>query len=206
MPEKKKYYSNGFLVKCINKDWHCQYPDNYGGLSGNMWPINSKYEETLSKEEAKILEDYVQEHIEIEWKCEPNYEYVYVCADIPFLNHYIDACKRAGYEIDILFLMSKISLPICEYDIEKSKELLAFLGFDYGYIDFSCLYNYVGRVPELSDYSINKYGLLETEDEIIRFGEQVEYLRSNKLAKLELGRNHIYKIWRYIGQYPINEC
>ena len=204
MENKKKinYNPNGFIVKRLDGDFASRYK-NYMGIDGDVWPID-KYSNGLSIDDIKFLCSYIDENVTLS---DFNTTAVDVCNDIEFLNMYIDACKKTDFQIEVLFCETEKMTPICEMNPDKNKDNFNFLGFDYGYPGtnyYSCVYSDVKRIPEMVYMTLNKSGLFETEKEVIEF----VFLR-DKLKKIlpqnvfEQGEFIIYKLWKYVGEYPL---
>ncbi|MBU3131874.1 hypothetical protein KPL40_05360 [Clostridium gasigenes] len=202
---KKKeinYNANGFIVKRLDGDFASNYK-NYMGIDGDVWPID-KYSKGLNSDDIKFLCDYIDENVTLS---DFNTTGVDVCNDIEFLNMYIEACKKTDFQIEVLFCETEKMTPIYEMNTGNIKEKFKFLGFDYGYPGtdyYSCVYSDVKTIPEMSHMTLNKNGLFETEKEVIEF-----ILIRDKLKNVlpqnifEQGEFIIYKLWRYIGEYPL---
>lgn len=194
---------NGFIVKRLDSYFARLYK-NYRGIDGDVWPI---HEDTKVQncDDIKALCNYVDENIML---ADFNTSVVDVSNNIDFLNMYIEACKKATFNVDVIFCESTRKSPLTEINAAQNTDSFVFLGFDYGYPGadyYSCVFNDVNRIPQMSHFTLNKNGLFETENEII------EFIKLRNELKLILPKNEfeqgefvIYKLWRYVGKYPIS--
>ncbi|WBW98725.1 hypothetical protein [Oceanirhabdus sp. W0125-5] len=84
---------------------------------------------------------------------------------------------------------------------------MEFLGYDYAYpgaLYYSSIYHELSVVNELcidnklNGFKLNKYGLFNTYDELLKFMEMRENLKVKYPYTFELGDFVVYKVWRYI--------
>ncbi|MDQ2087452.1 hypothetical protein RBH29_13555 [Herbivorax sp. ANBcel31] len=200
--EEIRYFANGFIIKRIDSQY-AGYYKNYFGIEGDIWPID-KYAKNISKKEIEYFDKYLDENI---YKADNNEKFVDVCNDIDFLNTYINACKIEEYKVEVLFCETQRLFPKCEINPHKYSEIFEFLGHDYGYpgVDYySGVYNDVKRLSQTSQFLLNSNGLFEDQDKLLEYIELREKLKKELPENmLEQGEFIIYKLWRYIGDYPI---
>lgn len=176
--EEIRYYKNGFIIKSID----CSKNNNYLGIDGYVWPVLEK-EDRLETNEAKYLNDYVDNNIT---NLYDDNNKVDVSCDIAFLNRYIKACNKVGFKIEILFCETERGIPICNIDLSKNSVNFEFIGYDYryaGYDYYSCVYNDVKRMPQMSHLILNDYDLFDNEAGVIEFINLREQLKK-ELAKM----------------------
>ncbi|NLI57605.1 MAG: hypothetical protein GX387_03665 [Clostridium sp.] len=202
--EKKKYYSNGFIIKRINGNYAGKFK-NYDGIEGDIWPLD-KYTENVDLMEFKYIDSYLSEKV---FRSDVDKRSVDVCNDVDFLNKYISICEMANFKIEILFCQTERVFPKSEIEPYKQKEDFEFLGYDYGYPGsdyYSCVYNDVKRMFKDSNFTLNKNGLFEDEGSILEYISAREKLKKQTPEYMfEEGEFIIYKLWKYIGEVPIKK-
>ena len=194
--EKIIFHQNGFIIKNTNSDYSLHFK-NYNGIEGDNWPICSYDKDILGSEKFNYLYGYLDNQL---MRSNFDSQYVGVISDINFIREYLESCKVLGFDTEVLFCETERILPKISINIDKIRNKLKFIGYDYGYPGedyYSCVYNDVSRIVEMSHLQLNKYGLFDTEEEIIEFIS----LR-NELEKIypkyafELGEFIIYKLWK----------
>ena len=107
---------------------------------------------------------------------------------------YIKESKKRNIKFRVLFCETTQKRPF----FKEHKNLhLKFLGYDYAYPDgdyYSCLFHEINNkyIPEFCNIKLNKYGLFETEKEILSFINLRNNLKDK--SRLELGDFFIYKL------------
>jgi hypothetical protein len=199
-----RYLKNGFLIIREERSrWSKNV--NYQGIEGDVWPLHLDIP-NVEKSELQYLDDYVDQNI----TTFSDYSVTDVCNDVDFINKYIKACLKAGINISILLCETEKNKPLMRVSEEEINKDFMFIGFDYGYCNsdyYSCVNSDIGRIPEMDSLKTNKYGLFDTEDEVIEFINLRTQLKDANLGKaFELGPDEcytIYKLWKYKGEYPI---
>jgi hypothetical protein len=199
---KIELYSNGIIVKATDK-----IHANYLGVEGECWSIDEDTE-GIEQQEGEYLNNYCSENITLSWTDE---KIVDVSCDIDFVNRYINAYLKANIQFEILFCKTNKQVPSYNLDIEKQvTRNLGFIGFDYAYSGgsfYSCVFSdlHSNRVSGLFDIKLNKYGLINSEEELINFiRRREELITKDEEGLFETGEFTIYKLWRYVGEFPIN--
>lgn len=198
-----EYIVNGLIVKRLDSDYAQKYKD-FWGISGDVWPID-KYSQDIDADEVKKYQDFLDKKV---FLSEQSDKYVDVCADMDFLNKYVLTCKGAGFDIKVLLCETVKELPVVsKKTFGTISDKLVFLGYDYGYPCpdyYSCINNDIHRFSEFSHLSKNRYGLLEREEDVFNFIQIRDKLREElPINKFERGEFIIYKLWEYVGDFPI---
>lgn len=200
-------YPNGFIIKALNSEYAQKFltPNslfNYYGIEGDNWPIDD-YSENISSDVVNFINDFVYENIENV----SNYgKSINACIDIDFINYYIDNCKRANLNIEILFVETELDSPICPIKIAEDKRF-KFIGFDYAFpvVDyFSAIYENYSVISKFHKFNLNEFGLFNSEEEVKMYKElRQKIINTQTDIHLETGEFVVYKVWKYIGEVPI---
>lgn len=195
-------YSNGLIVRAIDK-----IHEKYLGVEGDCWNIDEDTE-GIDQQEGKFLNNYCSENVNISWSDD---NVVEVSCDINFVNRYVNAYLKANIQFIVLFCKTNKTIPNCHLNIEnQTNDNLIFIGFDYAYSGgsfYSCVFSdlFSKRIPELLDIELNEYGLINSEEELSNFIKRRNELIINDEADMfEVGEFTVYKLWMYVGDFPIN--
>ncbi|TDX51146.1 hypothetical protein [Orenia marismortui] len=205
MNKKLKFYKNGFIVKRVDGSYGRKF-GNYLGIEGDVWPLYKDIQ-LIEQSKLKYLCDFIDENV---LKSYFDNSRVDVCSNIQFLNEYVSTCNKLDFNIEILLCETSRKKPyinIEEYVIDNQFE---FLGYDYGYPGdnyYSCVYNDIGRVSEMDNIKLNKYGLFNSEEQVVNFYILRERLKQKNPQNFEFGEHDtdytVYKISKYVGNLPI---
>ena len=202
-------YPNGFIIKATNTEYAKKFitpkwPFNYYGIEGDNWPIDS-YSENITSDVVNFINDFIYENVENMDEYEKSID---VCVDLDFINYYIENCKKANLDIDILFVETELDSPRYPINLEAD-ERFEFIGFDYAFPVqdyFSAIYQNYKIISKFSGFRLNKFGLFDIEEEVIKYKvTRHEIIDTHPDIHLEPGQFVIYKIWRYIGQIPLTK-
>ncbi len=191
-------FSNGMIIKKADNKFN-----QYMGVEGDNWFIDLDIK-GIEKKELEYLHSYYCENIDRSWA---NNEFIDCCADIDYINRYVAVCKEANIDFIVLFCETQNKYP--KWQLTNTPNEFNFLGYDYAYAGgsfYSCVQSDVisRRIPELFSIKLNEYGLIQTEEEITRFIQLRERLKSILPSyTFEEGNFIIYKLWKYVGIVPI---
>lgn len=197
---KIELYSNGILLRTADKIY-----GNYLGVEGDCWTIDEDTE-GIEQQEGEYLNNYCSENITLSWTDD---NVVDVSCNVDFTNRYINAYKKANIQFEVLFCKTNRQLPSYTLDIEEQGNF-KYIGFDYAFSGgsfYSSIFSdlYSNRLPGLFDIKLNEYGLINSEKDLIDFVRRREKLSmKDKEGMFEKGLFTIYKLWRYVGEFPIN--
>lgn len=201
------FYPNGIMIKALNTKYSEEFKlpislFNYYGIEGDNWPID-KYSENLDKSDINFIKEFIYENVDnvAEYnRCTA------VCNDIDFINYYIDCCYKANFIIDIFFVETELSSPICKIN-PIGNENFEFLGFDYAFPAddyFSSIFQEYKIISQFGNFVLNENGLFSTEEQIQEYIQTREELKNTEFKTyLEQGKFIIYKVWTYVGELPI---
>lgn len=189
-----KLHKNGIVMQTREKNCNNDYPlfqgnGNYYGIDGlirDNWYLS--YEKDIDKEIKEYSFDYI-EHVYF-----LNNSYIGCCDNLDYIEAYIKESKKRNIKYRVLFCETTQKRPF----FKEHKNLhLKFLGYDYAYPDgdyYSCLFHEINNkyIPEFCNIKLNKYGLFETEKEILSFINLRNNLKDK--SRLELGDFFIYKL------------
>lgn len=188
---------NGFLVKRTDSEYAATF-GQYRGVEGDCFPINEHFSpKIVSPEETKYLSDFLVNNIMLNAS---DNSYVDVCPNIYFIKRYIKACQAEGMGIQVIYCRTQKKFPECE--IDTSGDNFKFLGYDLAYAGgnyYSCLFSDFKRIPEMSRFHLNQYGLFSSESEMlefVKFRNELEKIKPP--SAFELGEFIIYQLWEYI--------
>jgi hypothetical protein len=194
--------SNGLLVRAIDK-----IHEEYLGVEGDCWNIDESTE-GVDQQEGKFLNNYCSENISHSW---PDDNVVDVSCDINFVNRYVNAIIKANIKFIVLFCKTNKTIPNFLSNIEnQTNDNFIFIGFDYAYSGgsfYSCVFNdlYSRRISELLDIELNEYGLINSEEELSNFiRRRNELIIRDEAGMFETGEFIVYKLWKYVGEFPIH--
>jgi len=186
------FYQNGFIIQRINT-----LNMGYSGVEGDNWFINSE-SDNLKSEKTEYIYNYYCRNIDKSWID----NYVECCSDLYYINTYLDICRMQNISINILYCETQRKYPLCKLDVNLKESKLKFLGYDYAYPGgsfYSCVNNDLNlrSIPELRMISLNKYGLISDEFEMIKFINKREEVKKNTQENMfEVGDFIIYKLWK----------
>lgn len=198
---KVNLYPNGFIIKCIDSEFSYEYmyPNlafNYYGIEGDNWPIDG-YTPIIDKKELNYLEDYLYKNIE---NTTEDASFVSVCNDIDFIRRYLIDCQKANIKIQLLFCESERPYP--KYELSSlDKKNLRFVGYDYAYAEpdyYSSIAQDIPRVDEMKSSKLNRFGLFDSEMEVLEFiSLRNELIQSKPMGMFESGNFIVYRLWEY---------
>jgi hypothetical protein len=157
----------------------------YQGVDGDNWYLNALYPDSF--------EGYFENKIELSWRDD---SYVDVCNDPEYINEYIRVSTENKIDYRIILCCTDNKLP------DGSNIMWGgnfFLGYDYAYSGgsyYSAIYNelHFERLDEYKNILLNKYGLLDSKQEMNRYLE----IRNGLLERgcnLELGDFVIFELY-----------
>jgi hypothetical protein len=197
-----KLYPNGFIVKSVEEIYR-----NYSGIEGNCWNIDEDTE-GIEVQERKYLYNYYSQYIDLSWTDE---NHVDVCSDIKFINRYISTYLKANVKFEVLFCETLNERPSFNQFMEsQTTDNFTFIGFDYAYPGgsfYSCVFSevYSKRISAFLNIELNKFGLINSEEELLDFiKRRDELILKDEQGIFEKGKFIIYKLWKYIGAFPVN--
>lgn len=194
---------NGFIVKRIDSEFSLKY-DTYRGIEGDTWPIDS-YSDIKERSQLTKITDYLDHNV---FQSMYDNDYVDLCNDVNFINSYIELCLNLDYKIEVLLCETEKSQPQICNSIENKDDFL-FLGYDYAYREpsyYSCVYHDTKRFDEMSKLKLNQYKLFSDIESLEAFiSSRNELVGKYPPNMFERGEFIVYKIWSYVGQYPIKE-
>ncbi|WP_310601877.1 hypothetical protein [Anaerosporobacter sp.] len=165
----------------------------YQGIEGKNWTFDFD-------KPNRELEEYYVNNIDISWSDD---RYVDCCNDLPYIKKYINELLKNRFDYRILLCETNKRFPVIKEAHLKS----TFLGYDYAYAGgsyYSCINNDVvsGRIPEFEAIQLNKNGLFESEEEIVRFIQMRDTLKNTYSSMtFEKGDFIVYKLSEIIELY-----
>ncbi|MBP1744546.1 MAG: hypothetical protein H6Q58_1524 [Firmicutes bacterium] len=189
-------YPNGFLVKRIDSEYAATF-GQYKGVEGDCFPINEHFSpKNVSLEESKYLSDFLSKNVMLN---DFDNSYADVCPNIYFIKRYIKACKAEGIGVQVIYCKTQKKFPECE--INTSSDSFRFLGYDLAYPGgsyYSCVFNDSKWISEMARFHLNKYGLFNSESEMLEFIRlRNELEKANPHSTSEPGEFIIYQLWEY---------
>jgi len=184
-----KLYKNGIIIQKKDKNEKGYY--GIDGLQKDNWYLTfGIFKENIDK----YIDEYYFKYIDNIYFFDDRY--IGCCNDLDYIKTYIQESKKINIKYRILFCETTQKKPFFK---EYKKLHLKFLGYDYAQpcpSYASCIPYEINRedIPELYNIKLNKYGLFDTEKDVLNFKKLRDNLQNKEELGLELGDFFIYKL------------